>query len=452
MTWLFRIGFRLLLINALAVAVPIVGIGFARFYEREMLAAAEADMIHQAQLLREVLLADPTGPRLAERELLLSRAARHTVTRIRLVDTRGEIAADSRRDRTGPPVGGRREIARALAGHYGSTLRAGRDTAFMFSALPIERDGRVEGVIYVSRTTTPVHAALHRLRGSLYRVLAVAIAATAVLSLLFAATISRPLARLGAIARRIAGGDRTIRLALDRRDEIGDVARALDAMARRLQEQAQETRELAANISHEFKSPLTSMRGAAELLLDGAADDPAARARFLRNIVEDADRLDRLVSRLLELSRALSDDPPDERIDYPELLRAIAPAARVDYRTDTTHLLAPRAHVESVIKNLYDNALAHAAPGTDVAIRVDQEGGMIRTTVHNHGRAISPANLPRIWDRFFTTRSGDGGTGLGLPIVLAIVTARGGDIGATSDAQTGTSFSFRLPLRGPAAG
>jgi two-component system, OmpR family, sensor histidine kinase ChvG len=446
MKWLFRIRHRLLLVNALVVAVPFAGIGFARLYEREMLAALENDMIHQAQLLREVLLSDPRGLRLDERGPMLARAARHTVTRIRLVDPGGRVVADSHPGQGPTDIDSRRELRSALSGDYGAATRSQIESAFLFSALPLERDGRVRGVIYVSRSTIPVHAAMHRLRSSLYRLLAVALAGTVVLTLLFAATISRPLTRLTGLARRIAAGDRSARLALRRRDEIGDLARAIDAMARKLQEQAAQTRDLAANFSHECKAPLTSIRGAAELLADGAADDPAARARFLRNMIEDVDRLDRLVSRLLELSRALSDDPPDDLIDYPDLIAEVAPSAELDYRADRARILAPRAHVESVVKNLYENALAHAEPGTRVRIRVDRDGALLRTAVHNHGRPISSADLPRIWDRFFTTRAGQGGTGLGLPIVRAIVSARGGDVAVESDHETGTAFIVRLPL------
>src|SRR6185295_2874405 len=146
-----------------------------------------------------------------------------------------------------------------------------------------------------------------RLRGTLWRVLFALVGATAVLTLFLAATIARPLSRLTAIAHRIAAGDRRQQLRLDRRDEIGALARAFDTMARRLDGRAEEVAQLAANLSHEFRSPLTSIRGAAELLREGAADDPSARAKFLDNIAEDARRLDRLVTRVLELSRAEAD-------------------------------------------------------------------------------------------------------------------------------------------------
>src|SRR5512137_1053439 len=96
--WIFRIRYRFLLVNVLVVAVPLVGISFARFYEREMLRNLEDDMVHQAQVLREALSADPTGLRLEEREPMLVAAARDTRTRIRLLDREGKAVSDSHRN------------------------------------------------------------------------------------------------------------------------------------------------------------------------------------------------------------------------------------------------------------------------------------------------------------------------------------------------------------------
>src|SRR5205085_8729977 len=127
------------------------------------------------------------------------------------------------------------------------------------------------------RSTLPVLAAMHRLRHTLWRVLIGAFAATAVLTLFLAATIARPLGRLTDAAQRIAAGARVEPLRLDRRDEIGRLARPVDTMARQLDGRAHEAAEIAANLSHEFKSALTSIRGASELPLDGAAHEPDAR-------------------------------------------------------------------------------------------------------------------------------------------------------------------------------
>ena len=483
---LARIRYRLLLVNMMVVAVPILGVGFARTFEREMLRGLEDDMIHQAQLVRAVLAEDPGGLGLGERGPMLREAARHTRTRIRLLDGAGRVVADSHGQ--GPPEGAeapapgllgigsetyhapetpkpidvtdRPEVREALAGRYGAATRLweNRSRMYLFSALPIfsghASEAGVAGVIYVTRSTAPVKFAMFRLRTWLLWVLAAAVVATAILSLFLAATIARPLGKLTRIAGRIAAGDRTQRLALERRDEIGQLARAFDAMTQKLDERVQYTRALAADISHEFKSPLTSIRGAAELLREGAADDPPARERFLGNIIEDTQRLDRLVTRLLELSRIEAETTPVEIFDYEALVREAAERCQgqaelsVSYRSKVTQMLGRRSHVASALGNLLDNAMQHHAPGSAITVHVsDGPGGMVRTAVSNRGPVISEAMMARIWDRFFTTRAKQGGTGLGLAIVASIVKAHGGAVSVTSTVEDGTTFCFDLPRR-----
>lgn len=482
---LARIRYRLLLVNVIVVAVPLVGVGFARLHERQLLAALERDMIHQAVLVRAMLAADPGGPRLADRGPALAAAARETRTRIRLLDAAGRVVADSHA--AGPPEGaepavprlyggdgpthapevpeavdvsGRREVRTALAGRYGSATRlwGKQERVYLFAALPLvaERPAgpEVTGVVYVTRSTQTVKLQLFRLRSWLVDLLALALAATTVLSLFLAATIARPLGKLTRAAERLAAGERDARLALDRHDEIGQLSRAIERMAAELDRRAREQRALAADISHELKTPLTGIRGAAELLRDGAADDPAARARFLTMILADAARLDRLVVRLLELSRLEADDSAAEDVDVAAAARAAAAAIRpapVDVRTAAA---APAARVRpaalaAALTNLLDNAAQHAAPGTRVTLAISRVAGRaadrVRIAVHNHGAALSPAVQARVWDRFFTTRAEHGGSGLGLAIVRAVATAHGGAVGVTSTAAAGTTFWIELP-------
>jgi two-component system sensor histidine kinase ChvG len=486
---LLRIRYRLLLVNLLIVSVPVAGIAFARVYEREQLRALEEDMIHQAQVLRELLLtqpallAKPEGEQ-GDLQRTLAAIARQTRTRLRVLDDKGRVLADSHLggppegreeaalgyppqrlanppplpsagDPPPPDVAQRPEVWKALAGRYGSQSRVwsfpGGERVYLFSALPVTSGGKTIAVIYLTRSTLPVLAALYRLRSNLFRVLAAAMLATAVLSLFLAATIARPLSRLARIARRIAAGDRRESLTLHRRDEIGHLARAFDAMARKLDDRARATAQMAADLSHEFKSPLTSIRGAAELLMEGAADDSRARARFLGNILADAGRLDRLVSRLLELSRLEADAAPFQVLPLGAFVReAVAGAALpevpviVEQRPDTYALHGRPGQLGSALRNLVENARQHAAPGSSVTITVEGAGPALRMSVHNHGEPISAANLARVWDRFFTTRATAGGSGLGLPIVSAAVAAHGGDTFVTSDAG-GTTFGFILP-------
>jgi two-component system sensor histidine kinase ChvG len=475
---LARIRYRLVAINLLIVSVPLVGMAFARFYEREMLRALEDDMVHQGQLLREVLRADPAGLRLDEREPLLAAAARDTRTRIRLLDAQGQVRADSHR--AGPPEGPERgrpydqaapsyppgthqppppitrpEVQRALAGHYGSQTRVwhyqGGDRVFLFSAVPVP--GQPSAVVYLTRSSVPVLLALYRLRTTLVWVLLAAMAVTAAVSLFLAGTIARPLSRLARLAGQIARGDRRVSLALQRRDEIGRLARAIDAMARRLDDRAQEAARLAADLSHEFKSPLTSIRGATELLLDGADEDPAARRRFLTNVLADAGRLDRLVTRLLELSRLEADAAPPVSVDLAALAANLTttddggPPVVLRYQAQVRTVRGRPGQLASALRNLVDNARQHATDGTAVEVVVeDVPPARLRVSVHNQGPVIAAADLPRVWDRFFTTRGGAGGSGLGLPIVASAVTAHGGQPFGHSDAQHGTVFGFELPV------
>jgi len=501
MRWQLRIRTRLLLVNVVIVTVPVLGLGFARFYEREMLAAVETDMVHQAEVLRATLRDDiDAGPEaLAARAPLLRTIAGQTRARIRLTDAAGRVVADSHAG--GPPEGVERapslvgprlsgvppvdtradsqpddvatrpEIQRALAGQYGATTRIWRwprylygavqgERVYMFSALPLRRrDHTIAGAIYVTRSTVPVLASMHRLRRSLVRILAIVLGITAVVSLWLAATIARPMRLLLDRARRVAAGARGESLRLERRDEIGDLSRALDEMARRLDARAAETAALAADISHEFKSPLTSLRGAAELLLEGAGADPAARGRFLANMLADTQRLDRLVTRLLELSRLEADGAPLTELDAGDVVREAVEASAARARApvavrapeEEVPLRGRRAALVAAVRNLVDNAQAHAAPDTAVEVRLEPApDAHLAISVTNQGPPIPPATLERMWDRFFTTRADRGGTGLGLPIAVAAARAHGGRVTCSSTAE-GTTFRLLLPRPGALA-
>jgi two-component system sensor histidine kinase ChvG len=419
-----RIRYRLLLVNVLVAAVPVGGIAFAEMHEQQQLAALERDMIHQAQLVRAFVRAAPDRP-LADHEPVLAAAARDTRTRIRLLDAAAEPVADSHR--SGPPEGAeqpvpslfhdeaprrapsvpkplplaeRREVQRALAGRYGSATRlwSKQSRVFLFAALPIQRDGRVEGVVYVTRSTQDVKLQLLRLRTWLVQLLAATVVASALLSLLLAMTIERPLDRLRKRARRIAAqqpiepGDRLT----ERADEIGELARAVAAMTDELQRRAHDARTLAADLSHELKNPLAGIRGAAELLRDGAAEDPEAREKFLGMIEGDAARLDRIVNRLLEVARVEDDRGVALPVDAAALARACAARpwpVPVEVEAPADAIVPGRsAQLASAIENLVANATQHAEPGSTVRVQLAARPGVLRLTVSNRGPALSEAD------------------------------------------------------------
>jgi two-component system sensor histidine kinase ChvG len=447
---LARIRYRLLLVNVIVAAVPLVGISFAKMHESQLLGALEADMIHQADLVRAFAAANPTHP-LAELGPVVAIAARDSRTRIRLLDGNGVQVADSRQGaRPDADLPRAPEIADALAGRYGAATRIADDgRLYLHSALPITLRGKVAGVVHVTRSTHDVKVQLYRLRTWLFRVLLASIAMTALVTLVLATTIARPLGRLTRRAERIAARQpvESDRLA-KRGDEIGQLARAVAAMTDELERRARDARSLAADISHEFKTPLTGIRGAAELLRDGADADLDARERFLAMILEDAARLDRLVSRLLELARVEDDRGIELPVDLRELARTCAarpwPVA-VEVAGAEAAIVTGRATMLAVaLDNLVTNASQHAAPGTAVTISVMRRDHGVRVTVENVGPALSPAAQARVWDRFYSTRTASGGSGLGLAIVRSVAHAHGGSTGVACEAGV-TRFWLELP-------
>ena len=477
---------RLLVINLIIVMVPVLGIEWARSFERESLKALEQDMIHHAQIIRTVLelnLDSKKKPRFSIASRALERVAKRTRMRIRLLTREGRLIADSHLEGApeGPeppvprlwgtpqqperkhqpnlpstdpgPLQNRSEILGARQGQLSTATRVHQriQRVFLFVALPVMVDRRVEGVVYITRSTVPVLRSLHRLRTHLYLVLAVALGVTVLMTFFLAWTISRPLTHLTRAAKRIAGGDRSVSLHLHRSDEIGQLARNFDAMVQKLDARASYISEFAANISHEFKTPLASIRGAAELLADGAVEDPKARGRFLENILSDTVRLDRLVSRILELSRIEATLEHREVFDFADVVLDVADRfpdhpVEVHLEADSLPIRGHRAHLESALSALVENAVLYSEAEQQVGIRAGlDDGGALVVVVEDHGRGISEANQAKVFQRFFTTEAETGGTGLGLATVSTVVQAHGGCVELTSEPNKGSRFELRLP-------
>lgn len=497
-----RIGLRLLLVNLLVVLVPVAGLEFARLYERQLLGALERDMRHQAVLIRRMLEVGPESPALGSetQQEVLRLAAADTRTRVRVITRDGDVLLDSHRDgapegpephvpsllgtpsvapgsltngryvaRAGdfsaqwsdahdegwPDLPARAEVARAFTGERASFTRVRERSpeVLLFVAEPVFEERRVVAVVYVVRSTQPVLLELYRIRRGLISVLSVAIVFTVLISLALGWTISRPLSRLSRAARRIARGDRDAPVPIVGSGEIRELSESFATMTRELDGRLRYISDFAADVAHEFKSPLTSIRGAAELLGEGAADDPDARQRFLHNIELDVQRLDRLVSRLLELSRIEASQEPKVSRDLLALVTDVATRAstpdhvvRVDADTGAPITLAVReTDLVTALLNLCDNAVRFSPAGEQVAVRVSADAHEAQIEVRDRGPGVPEAHRARIFDRFFTTDSEDG-TGLGLAIASAVALAHGGTLTLqpNDEARPGACFVLTL--------
>jgi two-component system phosphate regulon sensor histidine kinase PhoR len=221
-------------------------------------------------------------------------------------------------------------------------------------------------------------------------------------------------------------------------------------------------RDFVANVSHELRTPIAAVRSAAETLHAGALTDAKASAHFLDIVTRNAERLDRLVSDLLDLARIESRqyDLSPQPVNLDRLVAHVVDLHRdrADKRKIALHSKIPadvgpaRADsraLEQVLSNLVDNAIKYAHEGADVTISAGVSADSIRLAVGDTGPGIDPRHLPRLFERFYRVDAGrsreQGGTGLGLSIVKHLTEAMGGTATVESEVGRGTTFTISLP-------
>jgi signal transduction histidine kinase len=395
-------------------------------------------------------------------EGMLERAQTFNLSGVRVLDRQGCVVATSggERGRCLTPLA---EVQRALTGRYASKARyrmpsnplpplggiQRRGQLRVFTALPIFSNGEVIGIVTASRTGLDALSSLWHIRRALLWTVLLGTVLLVVISLVFARAIARPMHSLTLKAEAIARGD----LVSDfvprgfTPKEVRTLSLSLDVMTRKLRAQAQYVSDFATTVSHELKTPIAAIRGAAELLSDWDKMDAGQRAKFLSNIDQDAERMQRLVTRLLELARiesaaALPSEPTAVVPFVRRLLARYGEHVELQLERPPEQIEISAEHLEIAIENLVDNAVRHSA-GAPVKVTLGNDAARLLVIVSDRGSGISPANQKKIYDRFFTTERDRGGTGLGLSIVAAIAKARRGSIDFTSS-EAGTTFRLVL--------
>jgi signal transduction histidine kinase len=284
--------------------------------------------------------------------------------------------------------------------------------------------------------------------------------ALAIASVPLARGITAPIERLTVAVRRLGEGDLSARAGLCGGGEVGDLGRAFDEMAGRLERLVRAERELLANVSHELRTPLARIRVALELAAEG---DQARARRYLSEIGADLTELERMVADVLSAARLdqAAGDLPLRRqpVDLAALLdeaaarfRELRPSRTLALRAEPLPgpLDADPALLRRALDNLLDNAAKYSAEPAPVELSARAEAGAVVVEVSDQGIGIDAADLPRLFTPFFRTdRSrarGTGGVGLGLALVKRIVEAHGGAVEVESVPGRGTTFRLRLPV------
>lgn len=494
-----RLYGRLLSVVLLVLILPVAGLWSLGVFERELLAADERAIAVAARSLAAAL-ACPPALDASVAAALLARVERPLAGRVqvfaaggaRLVDTAqgsgphaGAAAARNVRETllyrvgaalwrlrravagTPPRYGGepgRAAVVRALAGGYGAATGVSADgrTTVLTVAVPVRAGDAVCGAVAVSRTTEPVLAALDRIRVDLFRIVLLSIAAAALVVLLLARGIVRPLRRLRDAADGVLAGaqGRGAEVpGVGRPDEIGDLSRAFARLNERLERRLDELEAFASDVAHEVKNPLAAMRSAAELLRSSTQEGEIRQLTAL--IVNEVGRIDAVVAALQEMARLDAGregaPPPALRLD--ELARRVVAGWRerapsgVAIELESAEPVLVAVGEESaarVIDNLLENAVSFAgAPGI-VRLTLTAQAGACELAVEDSGPGVPAEHRGRIFERFFSWRPQEAGRshlGLGLGIARAIVERHGGRIElAAAGPLGGARFVVRWPL------
>jgi signal transduction histidine kinase len=386
-----------------------------------------------------------------------------TLAGFRLLDPNGIVIAG--RDEVGQSLADLDEVAEALQGRFGRALRAriskhdapplysisrGTDVR-VFTAMPVIVRDQVAGVVYASRTPSNVFKYLYEHRGKVTLAILSMIVPTLLIGLLFYRTITGPMRELIERTYLVGQGDRNALRPLKHHgtSEFARLSQSFLDMARRLHTRSSFISTFATHVSHELKSPLTSIQGAAELLrddVDAPAMDDEDRRKFLDNIIADADRLAKISGRLRDFARAENPIAVGATRLSGQIAGLHSAFAALELRA-SGDLDAPMRISEEnaaiIFSNLADNATRHGS--TWLELSAGRQGDLLLVNVTDNGEGVSPNNRSQIFDSFFTTRRENGGTGMGLAIVRAMLDAHGGAIRLV-DSEKGTSFELTIPV------
>jgi two-component system, OmpR family, sensor histidine kinase ChvG len=363
------------------------------------------------------------------------------------------------------------EVLQALKGRPSSAVRSDPQTGGLVIsvAVPVQRYRQVLGAVMLSTGSGEIQTELRNVRFELLQIFAAALLITILLSFWLAGTIARPIRRLAAAAERARGRGARVEIPdfTGRHDEIGDLSRSLREMTDALWQRMSAIESFAADVAHEIKNPLGSLRSAVETAT--RIEDPQKQRRLMAIILDDVQRLDRLITDISDASRLDAElgRLEMEPVDIGEMLRALVdmheaaaePGASrlvLDLPEGDRPLIVPGLEIRlsQVFQNLIANALSFSPPHSEIHLTARHDGRAVLVAVEDSGPGVPEEKLTAIFDRFYTQRpEGEKfGThsGLGLSISKQIAEAHRGRIWAenrhdAAGAVLGARFLVRLP-------
>lgn len=326
---------------------------------------------------------------------------------------------------------------------------------------PINYNLRVRGYLVIHSEMDEIYAEKENLLNIMYITLAVLLALSFIALLIMGLTIYYPMKKITKAASEYAAGNLSYEIELDRSDEFGRLADSMNLMARELNEMESYERKFIANISHDFRSPLTSIIGYVEAMMDGTIP-VELQEKYFNIVLFEADRLKKLTEELLTLNSFGSKRGMLEitTFDINAVIKSTARSfeGRCRDRKISIELLfeswhepvkADMSKIQQVLYNLIDNAIKFSDDNSVIEVETTVRHEKVFVSVKDHGAGIPKESQKKIWERFYKTDTSRGkdkrGTGLGLAIVKEIIQTHNEHINVISTEGVGTEFTFSLP-------
>ena len=334
------------------------------------------------------------------------------------------------------------------------------ETLSVFS--PITVNYRVRGYVIIHKPTSNLVNYANGLVMISYETLALLFIAAFIVLVLFTYVVYIPIRKIAKAADAYAEGNFDTKIDIHSNDEIGYLAASLNYMANELNTLEDDQKKFVSNVSHDFRSPLTSIKGYVEAMLDGTIP-VEMQDKYLNIILFETERLNKLTKSLLELNKFGSHGTMLDIIDFDinytirmtaQTFEGICKEKRIGFHLILTgeklYVSADMSKIQQVLYNLIDNALKFSHTDSFITIETTEKNDKIFVSVKDTGIGIPKDSIKKIWERFYKTDLSRGkdkkGTGLGLSIVKEIIQAHGENINCISTEGVGTEFIFTLPL------
>ena len=381
-------------------------------------------------------------------------------SQIWVMDKNGNIIADSKGERNGeiikdfdPTAGGTKNY---MTGNFFGSF----DEDVISVCSPITGNYKTRGYVVIHLPMSELTENENQILNIVYITSIIVFMLSLVILIVFDAVVYRPLRKVTEGARQYADGNLKHVIDVDTHDEMGYLAGTMNYMSSELDKAEEYQHSFIANISHDFRSPLTSIKGYLEAILDGTIP-PESQNRYLKRVIDETERLTKLTSSMLTLNTIDSKGLLNRtNFDINRMIKDTAQSFEgqclekditfdLTFEQETQMVYGDFGKIQQVLYNLIDNAIKFSNKGSSIYVSTEQKGEKIYTSVKDTGAGIPKKDINKVFDRFYKSDTSRGkdkkGTGLGLSIVKGIIQSHGENIDVISTEGVGTEFVFSLP-------